>query len=417
MRVGVLEVEPRRGLAVGLVDRVADLLEVELGDDVEGRHARIVDVAVETGPGCGRAVGSPPGRCPSGQRDLAVNQTASPTGVQIPPGPPRSDQGSRPDAPSGPRQARAARRSLCYDRSRPVQRRPPHRDVTDAGPHHVDPARPSSTAAGAPRTGRAAPPGSAAVFGSHATTPTAPFEGWGFLWRPALLGFLALVAIAVGSSFSNSPFKLEMPGDLVLRRPDQAWSRRSRRSTPRRCSSASRSSTAGSCCCVRVWIRLADVALRHPGAPIGRLGWVLAAVDGADARGRAALQPRRLQLRRAGRDGDAAPQPVRARAPRARLGPVPRGRSTRCGAERARPVRPAVLDRSTAGSSGSPGTTSCGPSSGCGSSRSPRSCSSPSRCPVLARAPRLRPGPRLRARASSTRSSCSRSSAARTTTG
>ena len=50
VRVGVLEVEPRRGLAVRLVDGVADLLEVELGDDVEGRHARIVDAAASPEP-------------------------------------------------------------------------------------------------------------------------------------------------------------------------------------------------------------------------------------------------------------------------------------------------------------------------------------------------------------------------------
>ena len=37
-------------------------------------------------------------------------------------------------------------------------------------------------------------------------------DDWGWLWRPGLIGFLALVAIAVGGSFSNSPFKLEMPG-------------------------------------------------------------------------------------------------------------------------------------------------------------------------------------------------------------
>ena len=37
-RIGALEVEPGRGLAVGLVDGVADLLHVDLGDDVEGGH-------------------------------------------------------------------------------------------------------------------------------------------------------------------------------------------------------------------------------------------------------------------------------------------------------------------------------------------------------------------------------------------
>src|ERR1700684_563394 len=37
-----------------------------------------------------------------------------------------------------------------------------------------------------------------------------PFEGWGFLWQPALLGFAALTAILAGASFTNSPFKLNI---------------------------------------------------------------------------------------------------------------------------------------------------------------------------------------------------------------
>jgi hypothetical protein len=37
-------------------------------------------------------------------------------------------------------------------------------------------------------------------------------DDWSWLRRPALVGFLALVAIAVGGSLSNSPFKLEMAG-------------------------------------------------------------------------------------------------------------------------------------------------------------------------------------------------------------
>ena len=37
--VGVLEVEAGGDLALGLVDRVADLLAVDLGDDIETRHA------------------------------------------------------------------------------------------------------------------------------------------------------------------------------------------------------------------------------------------------------------------------------------------------------------------------------------------------------------------------------------------
>ena len=34
----------------------------------------------------------------------------------------------------------------------------------------------------------------------------------GLVLRPALLGFVAMVAIAIGASLPSSPFKLEMPG-------------------------------------------------------------------------------------------------------------------------------------------------------------------------------------------------------------
>jgi alpha-1,6-mannosyltransferase len=107
------------------------------------------------------------------------------------------------------------------------------------------------------------------------TSVTAPFDGWGFLWRPALIGFLALVAIAVGSSFPDSPFKLEMPGTWFFGVPTHAVK-----------PFAPVNSTTilfglvlvygGLVLLMRVWIRLADVALRHPGAPVARLSGILA---------------------------------------------------------------------------------------------------------------------------------------------
>lgn len=109
---------------------------------------------------------------------------------------------------------------------------------------------------------------------SRPRPPAATFEGWDFLWRPALLGFVALVSIAVGSSFSNSPFKLEWPGTWFFGVPTKPvpplW-------TPR-------STTlllgitlvyGGLVLLMRVWVRLADVCFRHPGAPIGKLKWIL----------------------------------------------------------------------------------------------------------------------------------------------
>src|SRR5665647_2175174 len=46
-----------------------------------------------------------------------------------------------------------------------------------------------------------------------------PFEGWSFLWQPALLGFVALTAILAGASFTNSPFKLNMVNTWFLGEP------------------------------------------------------------------------------------------------------------------------------------------------------------------------------------------------------
>jgi hypothetical protein len=44
----------------------------------------------------------------------------------------------------------------------------------------------------------------------------------GLVWRPALLGFVAVLAVAVGSSMPSSPFKLEMPGVWFFGEPNTA---------------------------------------------------------------------------------------------------------------------------------------------------------------------------------------------------
>ena len=41
-------------------------------------------------------------------------------------------------------------------------------------------------------------------------------------WRPALLGFVAVLAVAIGSSMPSSPFKLEMPGVWFFGEPSTA---------------------------------------------------------------------------------------------------------------------------------------------------------------------------------------------------
>jgi hypothetical protein len=116
--------------------------------------------------------------------------------------------------------------------------------------------------------------GVVAAIQSRPRPPAEPFEGWDFLWRPALLGLVALVSIAVGSSFSNSPFKLEKAGTWffgVPTKPVSVWS------TPK-------STTlllgitlvyGGLVLLMRVWVRLANVCFRHPGAPIRKLKWIL----------------------------------------------------------------------------------------------------------------------------------------------
>ncbi len=115
----------------------------------------------------------------------------------------------------------------------------------------------------------------ASVVAARPASPEVPFEGWGFLWRPALLGLVALVSIAVGTSFSNSPFKLEMAGSWFFGVPTQNVSVFA---TPRASTMLLGITLVygGLVLLARVWIRLAGVCLRHRGAPVGRLGWILA---------------------------------------------------------------------------------------------------------------------------------------------
>ena len=98
---------------------------------------------------------------------------------------------------------------------------------------------------------------------------------WTWLRRPALAGFLALIAIAVGGSFSNSPFKLEMPGTWFFGVP-----------------SGNTTNTdhgneavlllglllvyGGLVLLMRTWIQLSKALAMRPGAPIRNLTWMLA---------------------------------------------------------------------------------------------------------------------------------------------
>ncbi|MCU1363065.1 MAG: hypothetical protein JWM55_893 [Acidimicrobiaceae bacterium] len=99
-----------------------------------------------------------------------------------------------------------------------------------------------------------------------------PFEGWAFLWQPALLGFVALASIVAGVSFTNSPFKLDMPNTWFFGEPVSG--------------SGGPNVTkyivsvvlvwGGLLLLMRVWLRLAEVMKHHVGAPIKRLWWIFA---------------------------------------------------------------------------------------------------------------------------------------------
>ena len=99
-----------------------------------------------------------------------------------------------------------------------------------------------------------------------------PFEGWKFLWQPALLGFVALSLILAGCSFTNSPFKLDMANTWFYGEPSPKFT-----VTP----SETRYILSvvlvygGLVLLMRVWLRLAEVMKLHPGAKLKSLWWML----------------------------------------------------------------------------------------------------------------------------------------------
>jgi hypothetical protein len=99
-------------------------------------------------------------------------------------------------------------------------------------------------------------------------------DQWRWLLRPAITGFLALVSIAIGGSFTNSPFKLNIPGTWFFGVP----------ATPNYGPTnqvelliSLVAVYGGLVMLIRVWIQLAK-ALRHrPHVPTKYLMWILAA--------------------------------------------------------------------------------------------------------------------------------------------
>src|ERR1700722_7595919 len=100
-----------------------------------------------------------------------------------------------------------------------------------------------------------------------------PFEGWSFLWQPALLGFAAMVAIVAGSSFTNSPFKYNLTGTWFFGEPAANAT-----GTP----SLTKYILSvvlvygGLLLLMRVWLRLAEVMKLHVGVPLKKLWWIFA---------------------------------------------------------------------------------------------------------------------------------------------
>jgi len=99
-----------------------------------------------------------------------------------------------------------------------------------------------------------------------------PFEGWRFLWQPALQGFLGMVMVLAGCSFTNSPFKLDMTSTWFFGEPVSGFN-----GTP----SQTKYLVAivlvygGLVLLMRVWLRLAEVMQLHAGAPLASLWWIL----------------------------------------------------------------------------------------------------------------------------------------------
>jgi alpha-1,6-mannosyltransferase len=93
-------------------------------------------------------------------------------------------------------------------------------------------------------------------------------EGWRFLRRPALLGFVALCAIAMGASLPSSPFKLDMAGTWFFGEPPPGGSSESFMLL------GLVAVYGGLVLLIRVWYGLMKALARRPGVPVRYLGWI-----------------------------------------------------------------------------------------------------------------------------------------------
>ena len=100
-----------------------------------------------------------------------------------------------------------------------------------------------------------------------------PFEGWGFLWQPAVLGFAALTSVVAGASFTNSPFKLNLVNTWFFGEPSA--SQFGAPSVTKYIFSVVLV-YGGLLLLMRVWLRLAEVMKLHAGVALKKLWWILA---------------------------------------------------------------------------------------------------------------------------------------------
>lgn len=100
-----------------------------------------------------------------------------------------------------------------------------------------------------------------------------PFEGWSFLWQPAILGFVAMGLILAGCSFTNSPFKEDLANSWFFGEPSASLSPVASSTTKYILSIVL--VYGGLLLLMRVWLRLAEVMKLHPGASLKSLWWML----------------------------------------------------------------------------------------------------------------------------------------------
>ena len=100
-------------------------------------------------------------------------------------------------------------------------------------------------------------------------------DDWSWLWKPGLLGFFAIISIAIGGSFSNSPFKLEMPGTWFFGVPS-ANTVATDKGNETLLMLGLLLVYGGLVLLLRVWIQLSKALINRPGAPIKNLAWILA---------------------------------------------------------------------------------------------------------------------------------------------